>query len=199
MPEKRNANDPIGRNFKAMLYANKVANEILSAGSGRLRHRIVSLFVSQKLSPAAIVEKLNGEIDWREGVSIFTKAGVIRRVIRELVDKTLRRKIQNERWGEQLMRIQDTAHKKRAEWMREHGMHVWTPEEQAHFNDLMQQQNMRWGSSGTRLKHAAIAEAMNERFSVTIFTPEICRRRYLYMRNGKAMMEKRKKRKMLAS
>ena len=65
---------------------------------------------------------------------LATNAGVVRRVVRQLVDEALRSQIILQRYRENLAACAEKAAKARDEWMRGQGMHVWIPEENEFFS-----------------------------------------------------------------
>ncbi len=180
-----------------MLYSNRDAEQFLCSAPDSVKERIVTLFVQENKSPGQIVEILE-----EEGIMVLptslqplTKAGVLRRVVHQLVDNALRISIQNQRYASHLQSVSGRADERRNEWMREHGMHVWSVEEDHYFEFLLQDPSMR--RTPERLNHAKIAEAMRIHFQSTYFTQKNCSDHYLYTRHRERALEKQRERRML--
>jgi len=64
----------------------------------------------------------------------------------------------------------------RREWMTQQGFFVWSPEQDAYFQQLVRMSSMRRPGPSRRLNHHKLAAALNERFGTDAFTPAITAR-----------------------
>jgi len=159
--------------------------------SAEARAQIVTLVVEGRKSPREIATLMGKQLHLNQEVSTQTQAGIVRRIVKTLVPDHVRIPIRNDNSATHLQSVSTLATSKRDEWMRTNGMHVWTPEENDYFQELIALPEMR--RTAGRLNHDKISAAMQERFRDPCFTTENCRNHYLYIRHKETALARQQR------
>lgn len=160
-------------NISAMHLCNEAAERLATHPQWEaVRERIVDLFVREKQTPLCIAAALDGQLGLPSDVTVETAASAVRRAVNLLVDPGTLRSIRSDFHAESLKRSQAAVGAKRDEWMREHGMHVWTHEE----TEML----LRFHADGARSIREA-AQMMCDHFEDLQYTYERCKRRLRHL------------------
>jgi hypothetical protein len=195
-----------------MRYADAVAQEILTTPAfTSLREQMVALLTQEQCKSMEIAQRLNGSMQLKEGVKITTAASIVRRVLRAIVDPEVLAKVHAKHHADTLDRHRHHISRKRDDWMRFQGMHIWTDAENQYFDALIKNPSMkrtkhrmsrkkgRMSRKKKHLNHELIAVKMNERFGLTVFTSALTRQHldYLHQQQKKARARLREKKETL--
>jgi len=161
-----------------MRLKNEDVHEIVTGPREEVRTRLRELFLEGKTS-FEIAEAMNGTLLTRNDVGVEVKASVIRAALLSLTTRDERKAMNSKKHSKRQRSNHASQDRGRNRWMREQGMHVWTPAQQAFFEELIKDPAMR--RSETRLNHEKIARALRRRFKKR-FTKEMSASHYEYMR-----------------
>ena len=180
----------------AMRKSDNDADRILTERDDTLRQRMVDLFQT-KVKPQDIVTQLEdeGALRFDPSVTVQTKAGVVRRVVAVLLDPHKHKEIKNGRYAQHLQSVAGLAGAARDNRMKELDLHVWSPDEERFFKELIERTDMH--RTLERLNHPKIAAAMYERFGDGYFTADTCRTHNIAIRNKAGQAERQRRRRRL--
>ncbi|GEM_PF-2111537 len=179
----------------AMLSSNRDADNILHKPEFlELRTDIIDLFVNGRMSSSEIANAVEESMQLKPNVSKQTAAGIVRRILKVLIDPELRSKIIGEQHSRSILKHRASVDSAREGWMEDKGYFVWSPEETEIFLRLIMRQRYLKKESrqskavrrkeGNRdrkrrrpFSHVLLTKTMNKIFNTDKFTPELTQRK----------------------